>query len=132
VEQDVRMMIKRVQYDQKRISRIDQQGLCYIDEQGNECFIDFETCRRNWVIYVNTSGEFVGKNISLRDTNCVGWRSIVGKPPNIEFFSEPRTRFEFSLKLWERILGLNKRFYKDFHQLQKQIIDAGWTTMDLS
>lgn len=126
------MMIKRVQYHKERILSINEQGLTYLNELGDKCFLDFEICRRNWVVYANTSGEFVGENISLRDTNCVGWRNVIGEPPYIEFFSEPRTRFEYPSKGWERMLGLNKRFYKDFYRLQQQIIDADWSTLDLS
>lgn len=61
-----------------------------------------------------------------QQSRCVAWRDVTAKPMYIEFFSEPRLKFEFS----RSISYLNP--YSKFSKLQQDIINAGWTTYDLS
>jgi hypothetical protein len=123
--------IKKVAYSKKRIASITKQGIDYIDESGEKFFIDFDICRKNWVIYVREGDEFGHKEITEAETTCVGWRNIIGHPPFIEFFTIPRTRFEFSQTLFDRIFR-RRGLIRNFQAFQKAIWDAGWSTLDLS
>lgn len=123
--------IKRVAYNKKRIVNITQQGIRYLDETGAEYLIDFDTCRRNWVAYVSQGTDFTPKEMTDAETVCIGWRNSIAQPPYIEFFTEPRTRFEFLETLFDRIFDRDK-CRRNFQTLQQKILDAGWKTLDLS
>jgi len=125
--------VKRIRFEGNKILSITSDGLVYLDDQ-EEKFIDFKTCRRNWVQYVNHSGDFKTTGLSERDTTCVAWRDFFSKPPYIEFFTQPRTRFEFFAPptFFERLLGRPARgWVRDFIDMQLQIGSAGWASFDL-
>ena len=117
-------------YKVKKI-KFSGEGLSYLDEHNNECFIDFYICRSNWVSFVNNSGEFRGKHISESDTKCVALRDRSNHPPYIEFFADPRTRFEFSPGLLDRLIN-PRRLSNDFLEMQNAILKAGWSSFDYS
>ncbi len=127
--------MKKIIFDRERILNISHKGLEYIDDEGNQNSIDFAVCRRNWVRYVNESGEFGTANLSENDSLCVAWRDISHRPPYIEFFTEPRTRFEFIAPtgIFGRLFGrLFRRWLSDFHYLNSKILEARWQSYDLS
>jgi hypothetical protein len=117
--------MKKIRYNHRTVN-VTQEGIQYIDENGNRQIIDFETCRKNWVEYVNNSEDFAVSNLSISETSCVAWRDITHKPPYIEFFTEPRIRFEFKFSLW--CLSPKQAFIR----VQMKIVESGWTTYDLS
>jgi hypothetical protein len=123
-------------YRSTTIVALDRDGLTYRDSAGREHVIDFTDCRRNWLHYVQTSGDFPDATLcSLDDTTGVAWRDVTGRPAYIEFFTEPRTRFVFTSRrsLLDRLLfQRSSAWIAEFHALQLRIGRAGWTSFDLS
>jgi hypothetical protein len=128
-------------YDISSIIYIGNDGLKYIDEHGNEKFIDFRECRNSWVKHMNESENYVDcngepvRNVSENDTTCVAHRNWLAEKPYYEFFTSPRIRFEITLK--KKIFdALNKnwkgRYYKIFCNIRFSIDNSGWSTFDLS
>ncbi|MEC0232035.1 hypothetical protein [Paenibacillus alba] len=112
----------------KVIKSIMPNGLSYIDESGIDKFVDFKECNENWIKYrkrsENLTDEKVG-NIRKND-KCIGQRDSCARPPFIEFFTRPFTRFVFV----ESTEGQHPE--QTFAQLKSEINSAGWTTFDLS
>lgn len=124
------MDTKIIHYHKKTILTINEQGVHYLNEQDIEQFIDFNICRKNWVLFVSSGEDFKGKNITEDDTNCVGQRDMFNIPPYIEFFTNPRTRFEFS-EGWLDQLFHRQKHHSDFLKFQQAISNAGWATFDM-
>jgi len=122
------------------IIKINEDGITYLNNNGDKQFIDFHECRRNWAEHVNTSGQYMTwdeepiKNIAQADTTCVGKRDWFSAKPFYEFFTKPVVRFEIipKRKPWEIF---NKRwvhrYYPQFHAVQTKINELGWTTFDM-
>lgn len=101
-------------YSVNDILTITQGGILYRDQDQIVRWIDFAECNRNWLA-------------SRRDTvdsdeKCVGWRNTGdGSVLDVEFFTEPRTRFEFiSYRQRDRCL------------LNPMRERGGWHTWDLA
>jgi hypothetical protein len=105
----------------KSILSITSKGINYIDETGDKKFIDFNVCNQNWIAYRQRTENLNDPSNIVKD-NCVGQRDICANPIFIEFFTRPFTRFEFS--------GLESK--KAFSSVVKEILSAGWNTIDLS
>lgn len=124
-----------VRFTTSTVLDVTTQGLQYLDDTGTGQFIDFPACRHTWVSYVNTSPDFTATNLTEHETSCVAWCDAGAAPLYIEFFTEPRTRFEFFAPrtLLERLVrrpGYGwSRHVRDLHQ---RIIEVGWTAYDLS
>lgn len=121
-------------YNHRRIMEINAEELKYKDDNNQIISIDFIECRRNWVKYINNSEDFDVTDLTEEKTNCVGWRDIFDKPPYIEFFSEPRIRFNFNDRrtLYEWLRKRNSSKGKEyFRKLQFKINENGWKTFDL-
>ncbi len=125
------MTTKTIRYHKSSILGVAPEGLRFLDEQGIETSIDFKTCRKNWVAFVNSAGEFKGRQLMENETHGVGRRDRSGKPPYLELFAEPRVRFEFRESWFDRLFGSNK-LAQDFRSLQQAIVAAGWATLDMS
>jgi len=92
--------IVRIGVANARIKRVTQQRVKYLDEAGQECFVDVEECARNWVqlhhkdddelIRMTSEGLFDHFNSSF-----VGQRGLLDDPPWVEFMNKRHTRFEF-------------------------------------
>src|SRR5258706_15551861 len=103
--------------DDKQIKNITADGLWYVDETGNDLFIDFSACYGNYLQMVTSPEYFermkelnpqskwdeesIQKYIKRRTAwREVAKRNILGPPwadgPYIEFHTEPPTRFDFS------------------------------------
>ena len=104
----------------KEITSVIPNGINYVDEEGNQQFIDFESCHQNNLMdvekrwgsqYTDEAREF------WQRAKYVGIRFTLSDPPAIEFYTVPRIRFEFSTRdrLYEILTGIKK---------------AGWRTND--
>lgn len=104
-----------------QIRSVTNKGVEYVDEDGNDQLIDFETCYWNFLNTQHINQEDNPEQVKdiNRKWKRVGQRDFSGNPPYIEFFTHPVTRFEF-----ESI--------DEFHQLRYQVEKAGWRTIDLT
>jgi hypothetical protein len=128
------MNIKRVRYNPEHVLAITEQGIRYLDDDGVVNFIDFAMCRANWVRFVNESAEFATTNLGEDESRCVAWRDAFHAPPYIEFFTEPRTRFEVvppPTSIRRLVYCLVDRRRQQFSHVQHAIRNAGWTSFDL-
>jgi hypothetical protein len=104
----------------KEIIEITQDGIDYIDDDGNRQFISFEVCFQNNL-------KKVGKHIGLRSPEqrrklyermrYVGVRYTFEEPPSIQFYTEPPTRFEFAT-------------LESLYEIAYKVKKAGWRTND--
>ena len=113
----------------KIINSITNKGITYINELGTEEFIDFKKCNEGWIQYKKKTDKLNNNspvNTSM-DNRYVGQRDICAKPCFIEFFTYPKfTKFEF--KKTTKCLNPEELFTN----LKNDIVDAGWSTLDLS
>ena len=84
--------IIRIGVANARIKCVTPQRVEYLDEAGQECFVDLDECARNWVQSLTEEDEDDG---AMRNRRYVGERGLLADPPWIEFANERRTRFEF-------------------------------------
>ncbi|MDD4493358.1 MAG: hypothetical protein PHV32_03275 [Eubacteriales bacterium] len=95
-------------------------GISYKTVSGS-AYINFTECAYNYERLNGGSGK------------CVGERDITGSNPSIIFYTAPLTTHIFFMsgsKLKEVFAKNNVQ--QRFHKLQNQIIDAGFSTIDLS
>ena len=92
--------IVRIGVGNGRIKCVTPQRVEYLDEAGQECFVDLEECNRNYVqLHNEDEGDFV--LLTAEDgadawySRCVGERGLLDDPPWVEFTNKRRTRFEF-------------------------------------
>jgi hypothetical protein len=123
--------------DGKQIQKITAEGLVYLDDDGNERFIDFAAIHASNV-KKRTSPEYLEKVKELNQWDDEGekqhlkrlekWRevaerNILGDPwgtaPYIEFHTEPPIRFEFATQ-------------DEFRTVRTAIEQFGWRTTDLT
>ena len=119
--------------DGKQIKDITPEGITYLDDNGNEQFIDFAVCYANFVKEVTSPEhwEIIKKSNNYTDEawdnyrqgierwKRVGQRDFVAHPPYIEFLSDPIIRFEFETM-------------DEFYQVEGRVRKLGWRTMDLA
>jgi hypothetical protein len=126
--------VKRILFTPTTIEQCTPAGITYRDATGTVYSFSFTECRSNWANYVNTSQEFSATTVTEQTTLCVAWRDFFANPPYIEFFSEPRTRFEFqkpqSWFEWLRFPNA-RRWREDFLILQHRIHAVGCKSYDL-
>ena len=111
------------------IRRITVSGITYINGDGALHFIDFSLCADNWRVQnVVASASTVNDAHDASDwlQRCVGEHNLCAMPPYIEFFTQPRTRFEF--KFESPCETRDERYY----WLSEWVRKAGWTTFDRS
>jgi hypothetical protein len=94
--------IVRIGVGNARMKCVTRQRLEYIDEAGQECFVDLEECARNWVQSLTEEDEDDFVQLTSEDSDAasrkrryVGGRGLLEDPPWIEFANKRRTRFEF-------------------------------------
>jgi hypothetical protein len=119
--------IVRIGIANARIKCVTSHRVEYLDEAGQECFVDLDECDRNWVQLHNASeGDFVlltsedrgsAAAWSSRRIRYVGLRGMLDDPPWIEFTNKRRTRLEF---------GSNEEAYA----LKGQLMKARCLTLD--
>ena len=109
----------------KTIKKITSEGILYANEAAEDCFIDFKKCNQGWIQYKKRTEGLDDK--ALVSDKFIGQRDICSNPRYIEFFTYPKfTRFEFKQS------NESPDGEELFSDLQKNIILAGWTTIDLS
>lgn len=96
-----------------KIASIDRRGMVIKHKEG-EIYIDFKECTRN----------YAHKNNFIK-SKCVAKRDITKH--EIIFFTEPYTVVKFKNKF---IIG--KSATREFIELQKAIINYGYSSFDLS
>ena len=91
--------IVRIGVGNARITCVTRQRLEYINEAGQECFVDLEECARNWAQSCPEEDEDDFVQLPSEDSAAarryVGGRGLLEDPPWIEFANKRRTRFEF-------------------------------------
>ncbi|MFD7522615.1 hypothetical protein [Paenibacillus chitinolyticus] len=112
----------------KIIETLTVDGLVYNDENGINKRIDFKQCHENWVQYRRRTENLTDEMTDeVRKTDfCIGQRDFTASPPYIEFFTKPFTRIEFEISADEKDLQIELSRWK------REIVSAGWTTIDLS
>jgi hypothetical protein len=104
----------------KDITSITPQGVTYIDAAGQQQFIDFKTCHKNQMAWMErTSGaEYTDERSEFyQQAKYVGRRYALSDPPALEFYTIPRIMFEFPTR-------------DDLSDVLVQIKKAGWRTND--
>jgi hypothetical protein len=124
--------------DGKQIQKITAEGLVYLDDDGNERFIDFAAIHANNV-KKRTSPEYLEKMKALNHWDDEGerewledvheWKDVADRHfdgfgtiagfPYIEFHTEPPTRFLFATQ---------DELYEVVHTLRR----FGWRTFDVT
>ena len=104
----------------KEITNITSDGINYVDEEGNQQFIDFQSCHQNNLMdrEKRLGGKYTDEEREFwQRAKYVGVRFALSDPPTIEFYTVSRIRFEFPTKdrLYEVLVGIKK---------------AGWRTND--
>jgi hypothetical protein len=121
--------------DGKQIQEVTAEGIRYVDDSGNEQFIDFEACYQNYVRRRTSAEHWEGfKQLNhltdadwddhvewVKSHKLVGARNILGcgGSPFLEFYTEPPTRFEFTV-------------LDEFHRVCYLMRKVGWHTNDLT
>lgn len=122
-----------MEYHHSRIIKMSTKELIFLDLNDEEKHINFCECRNNWVQYINNS-EITKNDLSEYHSRCVAWRDAFSKPPYIEFFTEPKTKFIYPYKrtIFERIRKTrSNKGYKIFRKTCRELENYGWTTFDL-
>ncbi len=126
--------------DGKQIRNITAEGLTYLDENGNETFIDFAACYTNdlnkstspsyieHMKELNPQSQWDDEGIQKYIEKRTRWkeianRNVLGKPwadgPYIEFHTEPPIRFDFATA-------------DEYSEVRYTIEGFGWRMFDLS
>jgi len=84
--------IVRIGVSNARIKCVTRQRLEYIDEAGQNCFVDLKECARNRVKDVESWREDGARE---RDFRLVAKCSFQDDSPCFEFMNDRHTRFEF-------------------------------------
>ena len=111
-----------------------QDGIVYVDNEGNEQFIDFEVCYQNYLkrrlspqeiesykeLNNKTDSDVPAYIDGLKKWRRIADRNILGDgigngeygSPYFEFYTQPRVRIEFENqdKLWEMRHKLEREF----------------------
>ena len=91
--------IVRIGVSNARITCVTPQRVEYVDEAGQECFVDLDECSRNSVqSHIKDEGDSVVLTSEDRDAvaRYVATRDLLHDPAWIEFKNKRRTRFEFA------------------------------------
>ncbi|GAA3408186.1 hypothetical protein GCM10020370_42780 [Paenibacillus hodogayensis] len=101
--------------------KLTTETLSFINQLGEEIIVSFKECNENWIACHKRNNNWTEEEYEQfsRQSKCIGHRDFCAKPPYFEFFTIPYSKVEL-------------RNQKKFLALQKMILDAGWTTFDLS
>ncbi len=117
---------------------VTREALSYQGLDGIVHQLIFAESRAHWIAYLNRSPEFPGSDRTIADSRGVGWHDFGHRPPYIDIFGEPRTRFVFSAPAsWRAWLWWKLRYpsfspHAAFQALHELITAAGWRLYDLS
>ncbi len=115
--------MRELHFSNIKLLSVSNSGIEYLDADGEQSQIDFQVCRRNWINNRSVKLEDMKPEQAEWHSDCVGIRNIIGKPPYIEFFSEPHVKLIFDNVKTGR---------EDFLNLQMQLWDLGALTFDYS
>ena len=91
--------VVRIGIASARIMRVTHERVEYVNEDGQELFIDLEQCADEWDRHMarveQRSGVLPTESSAEREWRCVGDRDTSAKPPWARFMNERKTRFEF-------------------------------------
>jgi hypothetical protein len=93
--------IVRIGVANARIKRVTPEDrIEYLDEAGQERFVNIKECARNWVQLHNKDHDDLIRMTSQGFfdsfySSFVGQRGLLDDPPWVEFMNKRRTRFEF-------------------------------------
>jgi hypothetical protein len=123
--------------DGNRIKHITPEGITYLDDEGNEQFIDFAACYANYVKQ-KTSPEYWERIKQLNNFTDADWeryvqriksfkeignRNVLEMPwadgPYIEFHTDPPIRFKFDTQ-------------EEYRKVISAIRHTDWITFDQS
>jgi hypothetical protein len=127
--------MKVVKYHRSKILRVTKDGLEYVDDQGNEGVVDFRVCRENVAKEVRSSGWV---RVRGSEDVYVGFRDSGAKPPHITLATNPPTRFEFPMPRdpvripGGQFLRHDPEDFRDFHEFQTRLMEAGVKTLDMA
>lgn len=117
--------------DGARIQRVTKEGLFYLDEEGREKFISFALCHLNYVMEFVDRGQKYSREEREREIQwrrgykCIAGRNASGgypfdsDLPCTEFYTDPPLLFEFAN-------------IEDFYNLERALLENGWTSRDRS
>ena len=133
-----------IQMDMDRIIRITENELLFYDDRWDTNSLDLRQCRDRFRKHlVEHQSDFPSLNIAaIQDEGfrCVADRDITCTDgPYFEFYDWPHIRFVLKWKknVFTKLLdfiGWNwkAKYIMKFHNIQRQITEAGWTSFDLS
>lgn len=104
----------------KEIIDVNAKGITYIDEKGDYQSISFNNCHQNFLSNEEKSwgSEYTEERRQFyQRSKYVGVRYALSDPPALEFYTRPRTVFEFSSR-------------EDLSDILVQIKNSGWRTRD--
>ncbi len=106
------------------IKKVTSKGIYYVNQFGEDSFLDFKECNKNWLKYKARQENLGDEQISFlrKEDTTVGQRYVTNESSFIEFFTKPFTKFEF--KCPDQI--------EKFDELVILIFKYGWKTIDWS
>lgn len=107
--------VNMLEYNNKQICLIDKNGIKLSDGTT----IIFDECRRNWAS---------SRGIRYEETFCVAERNISGRIPYFMFY----TNIEIKIVFKKSIFPWNKKYKRDFMNLQMALNRMGYSSYDCS
>lgn len=127
--------MERIVITNRQVKQVRQDGIVYIDNAGDEQFIDFELCYQNYLeqrlssegiesykILNHKTDDDIPEHIErVKNWRAVADRNVLGadfmgganSPPYFEFYAKPRIRIEFESR--------------DFLDSMRNLIDLDFT-----
>ena len=100
-----------------KITNISQNGIT-LESQGKKIHICFDDCARTFATQHGT-----------KFNKCVATRDIMTL--SFTFYTQPKTKVVFKRCFWKNFIKGNSAVNK-FLELQKKIVEAGYSSYDLS
>ena len=117
--------VVRIGVGSARLTRVTPLQVEYVDEAGEEHFIDLQECAQNWIRHFDENRARVvavpgvsSESIAQWNARCIGSRGALSDPPWVVLMSEPSTRFEF------------KNYFEVHELLLVPLMEVGWHTFD--
>jgi hypothetical protein len=104
----MRRTVVRIGVRNARVTAVTKQRIDYVDELGQDAFVDLDECTRVWTRRHGAPPPTVGGKYM----RCVGWRSsLYSSPTWVQFYDQRHTRLEFQTgdaMIEELLAGLRK------------------------
>jgi hypothetical protein len=131
--------VKAVKYSETTIVRVDKEGMNYLDDDGNECFVDFRQCHASFQKGIRQeieSGNVIQLSMQGSRPRYIGFRQLSSSPPYIEILADPPVRFQFE-KLAEKSEIIDGRRWiqttppRGWGEFQGRLAEIGMGTIDM-